>query len=86
MKLPVIPVDKANHFIYGLVIGSIPLIFSEFLAPFTVAYAVLLPALVGALKEFFDSKHPDEHTADFADFIATIAGSMFIVGFYSLVV
>ena len=33
--------------------------------------SMLVPVLVGAVKEIYDHAHPDVHTADWWDFVAT---------------
>ncbi|MEQ1665596.1 MAG: hypothetical protein ABL927_09500, partial [Bdellovibrionales bacterium] len=40
----------------------------------------LAAVLAGALKELYDSKHPDNHTADIRDFIATSIGGLIGAG------
>jgi len=43
----------------------------------TIGYwSILLVALIAGLKEWYDSKHPDIHTADIWDFIATTLGGV----------
>lgn len=72
--LPVIPLDKANHVVYGSVI---------FTAAYVVFFLAGLPALplaVGAVvvlavgKEIYDKLHKDKHTPDPLDALATLAG------------
>ena len=36
--------------------------------------AVLAVLLIGVLKEWYDYKHPQTHTADWFDFIADVIG------------
>jgi hypothetical protein len=67
-----VPVDKFMHFICGLVIAAL-------LTPFIGAYSILVVAVIAALKEIYDARHPDKHTADFMDWVATTLGG--VVGF-----
>jgi hypothetical protein len=67
-----IPADKQQHFISGAILGII-------LTPFIGAYSILVVAVIAALKEIYDARHPDKHTADFMDWVATVLGG--IVGF-----
>jgi len=67
-----IPCDKQMHFLCGLVIAAV-------LTPFIGAYSIAVVAVIAALKEIYDYLHPDKHTADFWDWVATVLGG--IVGF-----
>jgi hypothetical protein len=67
-----VPADKQMHFICGLVIAAL-------LTPFIGAYSILVVAVIAALKEIYDARHPDKHTADFLDWVATTLGG--VVGF-----
>jgi hypothetical protein len=67
-----VPCDKQMHFICGLVIAAL-------LTPFIGAYSILVVAVIAALKEIYDARHPDKHTADFMDWVATVLGG--VVGF-----
>lgn len=61
--------DKQGHFLVGAVFALIVSIFLQSpLAGF--AFAILL----GALKEFYDSFYPKQHTVDVFDFVATGLG------------
>jgi hypothetical protein len=33
-------------------------------------------AVIAALKEIYDARHPDKHTADFMDWVATVLGGV----------
>jgi hypothetical protein len=57
------------HFICGLVIAAL-------LTPFIGAYSILVVAVIAALKEIYDARHPDKHTADFMDWVATVLGGV----------
>ena len=66
--LPVISQDKANHFIYGVLIYSL----GQLLFPGWISLILVL--LIAILKEYWDDKHPP-HKADPMDVVWTIAGS-----------
>ena len=69
MKLPMLEHDKANHFIYGLLIfGLVKVI----LGP---VVGLIVCTLFGIGKEIYDHFHRD-HTFDIYDAIATIAGGV----------
>jgi hypothetical protein len=57
------------HFICGLVIAAL-------LTPFIGAYSIAVVAIVALLKEIYDARHPDKHTADFMDWVATVLGGV----------
>jgi hypothetical protein len=67
-----VPADKQMHFLCGLVIAAL-------LTPFIGAYSILVVAVIAALKEIYDARHPDKHTADMLDWVATVLGGL--VGF-----
>lgn len=67
-KLPQLAQDKANHFIYGL------LVFTVFCAMFGATVASCLVIVVAAAKEVYDFAHQANHTPDIWDFAATVAG------------
>jgi hypothetical protein len=64
-----VPADKQMHFIGGLVIAAL-------LTPFIGAYSILVVAVIAALKEIYDALHPDKHTADIWDWVATSLGGV----------
>jgi heme/copper-type cytochrome/quinol oxidase subunit 4 len=64
--------DKFMHFICGFIIAAV-------LTPFIGAYSILVVAIIAALKEIYDYMHPDKHTADIWDWVATTLGG--VVGF-----
>ena len=68
MKLPIIPLDKANHFIYGAVISGLAILVMP------TMYAFMLTALAGVGKEIYDL-YSKKGTPDVNDFLYTIAGS-----------
>lgn len=61
--------DKVLHFIAGVVITFLC---SLYLTPL---FAASVGAFAGFAKEIYDSLHPEKHTADFYDFIATVFGA-----------
>lgn len=74
MSLPLIPIDKANHIVYGAVI------FAAAYALFTFAGLPALPIAAGMVviaavaKEVWDRAHKETHTSDPLDALATIGG------------
>lgn len=67
-----VPADKQMHFLCGLVIAAL-------LTPFIGAYSIVVVAIIALLKEIYDYLHPESHTADFWDWVATVLGGL--VGF-----
>lgn len=83
LTLPLIPADKANHIVYGIIIY---MAFGAFFAVFNLSFTPIVPViLIGALKELYDTTHK-EHTADARDFICTVLGGFIcaICSIYSL--
>ncbi len=64
-----VPVDKFLHFTCGFIIAAV-------LTPFIGAYSILVVAVIAALKEIYDYLHPDKHTADIWDWVATSLGGV----------
>jgi len=85
--IPLIPQDKANHFVYGAVIALlVGLIAQQLKLP--VAYGVVAAMLVGAVKESLDYYQnwrakraglPPPHGVEFADFVATALGGWAVI-------
>ena len=69
-----IPYDKALHVIAGVCIFAAFHWLGDLLALFMVA-------LVGAAKEAYDLQHPNNHTAEFGDFVFTVIGGL--LGYFS---
>jgi hypothetical protein len=67
-----VPCDKQMHFLSGFIIAAV-------LTPFIGAYSIVVVAVIAALKEIYDARHPDKHTADIWDWVATTLGG--VVGF-----
>lgn len=70
MRLPMLPHDKANHFIYGLIIFGL---FKILLGPLV---GIIVCSLFGISKEIYDYLHKDVHTPDIYDAIITILGGV----------
>jgi hypothetical protein len=64
-----VPCDKQMHMLSGFIIAAV-------LTPFIGAYSILVVAVIAALKEIYDALHPDKHTADFWDWVATSLGGV----------
>ena len=71
MKLPLIPQDKANHYVYGSVIYFIS---NLFLSPILSMLVILLIAL---LKELYDYK-AKTGTPEAMDVVWTLLGGLFL--------
>ena len=67
-----VPADKQMHAIGGFLIALV-------LTPFIGWYSVVLVAMIATAKELYDYLHPESHTADFWDWVATTLGGL--VGF-----
>ena len=64
-----IPADKQMHFLSGFVGGAA----MKWLTDITII-SIAAVAVVAYLKEQYDARHPDKHTADGLDFLATTIG------------
>jgi VanZ family protein len=69
LPLPVIELDKANHFIYGSIIYALSLLI------FPIIPSLIIVAVIAALKELHDNYVPGA-TADIMDWIWTMAGCL----------
>jgi len=65
------PQDKKQHMIAGALIACLPV---------PAQSALALVAIAGAGKEIYDYFHPENHTCDFGDFAATVAGGLIVFG------
>jgi hypothetical protein len=83
--LPIIPQDKANHFIYGSVIFTGLVILANFLGLNPIIFGFVGTTLIAATKELVDyiqnkrailNNILPSHGVEFMDFIATISGSI----------
>lgn len=90
MKLPLLPQDKANHVVYGMVICFIVAMLLTLIIPKFQASLVgfLVTAMIGGGKEYLDYRanqkarsagQIETHGADLVDFIATIAGGLVVL-------
>lgn len=71
--LPLVPQDKANHFIYGLVLALLGSFSFLLLGLNPIIGAIVFSSSLGAIKEVYD-KLSGKGDPDFWDFIATFAG------------
>jgi hypothetical protein len=79
-SLGIVPHDKVMHLVCGAALGAVLI---AAMAPF-VSISLMLACLlsflivsgVGFAKEVYDYLHPENHTADFWDFLATAAGGL----------
>ena len=62
-----IPTDKVYHCLGGVVLFAIGQLFG---------YGLFLAVLGAVTKEIYDYLHPESHTADYKDAIATILGGL----------
>ena len=70
MKLPMLPLDKANHFVYGTILFTLGSIFSVWLG-------LTLAVLFGVGKEVYD-RVTGRGTPDRMDAIVTAAPAVFL--------
>jgi hypothetical protein len=68
--------DKVQHFVYGICLSSIAY-------PFGIGWALILPLIIGLVKEYVDTKGFGQGSR--ADVIATFGGGAFLMGWYALV-
>jgi hypothetical protein len=74
MKLPLIPLDKANHIIYGFLIYIIANLFVENILAFGAV------VLFGAGKELYDYKSYGKF--DVLDLLATVSAALALTLLY----
>jgi hypothetical protein len=75
MSLPLLPQDKANHFVYGALIAS-PTSF------FDLYIAIVAVVMVGVGKEVLDwwqNQRGAKHGVEFMDAVATICGGLSVI-------
>lgn len=77
--------DKVDHALVGAVAGATTSLIVERIAPdlrpIERAVIVLIPVVLLAVgKEVYDHQHPDDHTSDWHDGAATIAGGVIAIG------
>jgi len=79
MKIPnlfKIPLDKQAHALSGSVV-----VFTLVFAGKSLSLALLVCALLAVAKEAYDDYHPDKHTCDVWDFVATCTGGLLAAAF-----
>ncbi len=64
-----VPCDKQMHFLSGAILGII-------LTPFIGWVSILWVSAIACAKEIYDYIHPDKHTADIWDWVATTLGGI----------
>jgi hypothetical protein len=79
-----IPLDKQAHFFSGYVLGiSGALAASHSISPLLSAIFGLGGAVVAGIgKEIYAKQHPESHTADIYDLLATSLGGLFGTAFF----
>ena len=65
----IVPQDKFMHFLSGFILGII-------LTPFIGWASILWVSAIACAKEIYDYIHPDKHTADIWDWVATSLGGI----------
>ena len=71
--------DKKYHLIAGFLIGAVVVALSFLIALPTVQRLLLgvgVAIVIGVGKEVYDGKHPDKHTKDGMDALATAVGGL----------
>lgn len=75
----IIQLDKQAHTLGGAVI-----VLMSAIAGYSILWGLLVCGLAALAKEVYDAFHPDVHTADIWDFIATCSGgglaALFVFG------
>lgn len=82
MNFPQLPVDKANHFVYGAAIACvISLVSNPWWALVLVSVLAILKEIVDAWQNYKASSDPliGPHGVELADAVATIAGGVVVV-------
>ena len=69
--------DKIAHFAGGAFVSAV----GYYVLP-TPGMAIVVPVVVGLLKEVYDKFHPDKHTVDVWDWVATSAGCVPVLIFH----
>lgn len=72
LKAIYLPQDKANHVVWGAILFAA----GHFVS---IPFAAAVVLAVAIFKELYDSYHPDRHSVDPMDAVATAAGG--VVGF-----
>lgn len=67
------PVDKVKHFLAGVLIFTFCFILGS-----NHVFSMVMVIIVGAGKEIYDYYHPQQHTVEAFDLLATILGGVFV--------
>ena len=67
--------DKLAHFLAGVAVAA-------FVFPFGLIPAIILTVIAGLAKELWDME--GHGTPEMADFLATVAGGLVLIGWYHL--
>jgi hypothetical protein len=70
--LPLLPQDKANHFVYGSLVFTI-----VYILTLNPILALTITTIVGFGKEIYDALNKQTHTPDILDLLSTVAGGLF---------
>ncbi|WP_211452633.1 hypothetical protein [Collimonas antrihumi] len=65
-----VPLDKLLHFLVGGVIAGV--VYALFLNQWL---ALIATVVAGVTKEIYDYFHPDQHTVEWLDVVATVVGA-----------
>ena len=80
-----IPLDKRLHILAGafvaILFAGVPVFFGYDVV-MCIVLGIYMAAVAGILKELYDYFNPKKHTADFWDFVATVAGGILGAGVY----
>ena len=73
-----LPKDKKGHIIVGFLISffSTAFLVQAMGEPGAIAIGLVLAVVAGIAKEAYDYFHPEKHTTEFADIIATCVGGL----------
>lgn len=73
-----IPHDKALHALSGAFVFALLQASLRVFLPLRVSalFAIACVLVVAVVKELYDGRHPDTHTKDWYDALATIGGGM----------
>ncbi len=75
--LPILPADKSNHIIYGLIIFIISyFLLKIFRNRYNRVKAFLFVVSISIIKEIYDSQNLNMHTPEIYDAASTILGGL----------
>ena len=69
IKLPIVPQDKAWHFLGGQLVALAGL-------PFGLWTSVVIVLFMAVGKEVYDQEHPQTHSCEVLDAVATLSGGI----------